>query len=602
MKKNRWVGNVIILFFILFFVLMPRMVQAAGKKQGGGKGRITCSVQKGTLTISGKGAVTDSQIKVKNRGRIKKIVVKKGITLLPKRAFLRFPKVKEVVIAESVKKIGEGALPGTKTLKKVTMPGTFRLVTEDSDEMINSLEYGKSRIDTVSFNTPLSLTTLAYVSSNHLIASKKDKKYKSIDGVIYSKNGKSIIRVPAYRKSLTVADGCEEFYLKSVMYENYDFESDPELMCKELSRITLPSSMRTVNESQYFSSFPSSPVKEITVRSNKMDSRSIMLLLICFQLRDEEEFLRQFDYVTISQGMCVNSRDHCLLRYTGTSEEVTVPDDVKSIGRGVFQSKKLKRCVLPDTVQEIQDHAFYSCKDLTEICLPKTLAVMGKHVFGYCTNLDHVVFPDGITKVPDFTFESCRILKDLTLPDTVTTIGKEAFENTSVPASVLFQGNIKEIQCMAFSSVGWSELVLPATVEKVEEYAFLMTTLKRVTVCGSTTGIHAAAFVCDYAGSKRKTLTFERGVAEWQTGLSSQKWGSEIELDWQDIIGVDGWQIQVSRNSSFKGKRKTYRVKKGKFHKKLNENTFVIAYVRIRPFKVVDGTTHYGRWTVDKLE
>ena len=608
-----WRLRPIFILFVLFFVcfscvwpfLLPQMAQAAGKKQGREKsgrekGGVSYTVKNGTLILKGKGAVSP-KIKVADKKKIKKIVVKKGITSIPKRAFLRFPKVKEVVIAETVKKIGEGALPGTKTLKKVTMPGTFRLVTDYGDEMTNSLEYGKSRIDTVSFNTPLSLDVLLYVSSNHLIASKKDKKYKSIDGVIYSKDGKSIIRVPAYRKTLTVADGCEEFYLQSVMYENYDFESDPELMCTELSSITFPSSVRTVNESRYFFNFPSSPVKEITLHSNQMASKDILSLVNCFRLRDEEAFLRQFDYVTISQGMCINSRDHCLLRYTGAEEEVTVPDDVKIIGKGVFESKKLKRCVIPDTVHEIQDYAFEDCTELTQIRLPKTLAAMGTHVFDYCKVLDHVIFPGGIARVPDYTFHSCYALSDLTLPDTVTTIGEAAFSTTSVPASVLFQGSIKEIQRAAFLSAGWSEMVLPATVEKVGECAFSMSTLERVTVCGSTAGIHAKAFVAaGWANSKKQTLTFEREVAEWQTGLRSQKWRSEIELNWDDVTGVDGWQIQVAGNASFKGKRKTYRVKKGKIRKKVNDNTFKKPYVRIRPFKVVDGTTRYGRWTVDE--
>lgn len=79
MKKNRWIGNAAVCFLILIVAFLPRAAQAAGKKQGGGKGTITCSERKGTFTISGKGAVTASQIKVRNRGSIKKIVVKKGI-------------------------------------------------------------------------------------------------------------------------------------------------------------------------------------------------------------------------------------------------------------------------------------------------------------------------------------------------------------------------------------------------------------------------------------------------------------------------------------------------------------------------------------------
>ena len=103
-------------------------VLAAGKR----KGRITCSVKKGTLTISGKGAVT-SKVRVAAPGKIKKIIVKKGITALPVSAFASFPHVQEIEIASSVRRMGDYALPCGKRLKKVTMPGKFQYVRDEED-------------------------------------------------------------------------------------------------------------------------------------------------------------------------------------------------------------------------------------------------------------------------------------------------------------------------------------------------------------------------------------------------------------------------------------------------------------------------------------
>lgn len=610
MKKNRWTGNVMILFFILLLTFLPRTVQTAGKKQGGGKGKITCSVKKGTLTISGKGAVTYSQIKVKNKGKIKKIVVKKGITSLPKWAFVDFKKVKEVVIASSVNTIAEGVLPNAKTLKKVTMPGTFYFDLEVSDDVYRSLENGRSRIDTVYFNTPLSLETLAYVSSNHLIVSKKDKKYKSIGGVIYSKNGKSIVRVPAYRKSLKVAAGCEEFCLQSVMYANRDIEHNASLMCRSLSKITLPRSVKTVDEMKYFADCYASPrLTEMTIHTKRLDSKSILSILACIEFKDEEGFLRQFPYVNIKKGMCVNSRDNCLLRYTGKAADVKVPDDVKKIGRNAFLRKKIKRCVIPDTVSELEDHVFYDCGKLVEVRFPKALTAMGSHVCSYCRRLDHVVFPHGISKVPEAAFKRCDSLRDITLPDTVTTIEESAFEDSSVPASILLQGNIKEIKYHAFALdewyglVGWNELVLPATVEKVDAYAFVMRSLERATVCGPTAGIHAKAFAHVWNKATTLTLTFEKGVEEWQTNLFLRSGGAaDVEFEWHDITGVDGWQIQVSQDPLFTGESKTYYAQKGMTHMNLHDDLFVMDYVRIRPFKLIDGNMCFGRWDMDTLK
>ncbi len=362
MKKKKFLT---IILFAGFILCLGILLSLPGNARAAAKNNISCSVKNGTLTLSGKGAVSASRIKAKNKDRIKKIVVKQGITSIPKWAFSDFRKAKEVVIAGSVKEIGQEALPGSKMLKKVTMPGTFRLVCESGDDAVYEVESPGSRIDTVSFNTPLSLKTPAMIKSNHLIVSKGDKNYKSMDGVIYSRDGKSIVRVPAYRETLTVEEGCEEFCLQSVLYASQDFESDAYLMCGRLKKIILPHSVRTVNEKKYFSnSYESGDKMEFVVNTDRLDSKSIILLLESFPGEDEDEvdeerFFRQFPYVSIREGMCVNSRDACLIRYIGKEEEVTVPDDVKMIGEDAFSRKKIKRVVLPATLEKVDlDYMF----------------------------------------------------------------------------------------------------------------------------------------------------------------------------------------------------------------------------------------------------
>ncbi len=593
--------------FITGILCLGISLSLPGNARAAAKNNISCSVKNGTLTLSGKGAFTSSRIKVKNKDRIKKIVVKQGITQIPSGAFYEFTNVKEVVITGSVKKIGEGALPSGKALKKVTMPGTFRFVADDGDMTIYELTWNrKNKIDTVCFNTPLSLETLTYIKSRNLIVSKQDKKYKSIDGVIYSKDGKSIVRVPAYRETLTVEKGCEEFCPICVMYAEQDAEGDEYLVCRELKKIVLPDSIKTVNASKYggYRSKQASPwdyskVTELTINTTQLDSKSIILLMNDFQSVGKERILKQFDHVSVSEGMCINTRDNCFLHYTGTADEVLVPEGVKSIGENAFRGTKIRRAELPDTVTEIGKAAFKDCKSLEEIRMPAVMTSMGEEVFGSCEHLDHVTFPGGMTVVPKGTFEYCRALKEVTLPDTVNTIGESAFSYTTVPASILLQGTIKEIRYEAFSGTGWNEAVLPATVEKAESYVF--PTLKQVRVCGSTAGIAPNAFCSEFGWKdlENSTLTFEKGVEEWQTGLMpGTKFGSKVNFRWQKVAGADGWQIEVSPDKAFR-KKKTYYAKKGETRMKLTEHKMKINYVRIRPYQKINGKKSYGRWTTD---
>lgn len=579
MKKMSWKLNMIVLSLLLVIVLFPQTVHSAQKKQSGSKGNISYSVKNGTLIVSGTGAVP-SGMKFKNSKNIKKVIVKKGITSLSVYAFDSLKQVEEIEIADTVRKIGENALPVSRNLKKITMPGTFQyLPDEDSDYRSNSIIADKrAQIDTIVFNTSLSLKTLSYVKGRNLIVSKKDKKYKSIKGVIYSKDGKSLVRVPGYRESLTVEEGCEEFCIQAVEYATsfwiVDDDSEEELICQELKKIVLPASIRSVNTKKYKAEYDEiSRVKEIEVKSKQLADKDILLLLEEFPKLEENRFWEQFDYISHQDGMYINTKDASLIIYEGNAEELSISDQIRKIEAKAFSYSDLKRVVIPDSVTQIGEGVFRSCTKLQEVRLPETM-----------------------TKIPKKMFYKCTSLKEVTLPDNVTIIGEDAFGETKVQPSILLQGKIEEIQSGAFEGVDWKTFELPETVKKVQGSAFSMAALKRVTICGDTSQISPWAF--SRQGESEPTLIFLKGIEHWQTNVELDYWGDEdLLFHWQKVAGVDGWQIQVSKDKAFR-KKKTYYVKKGTTKMKTADRTWKI-YVRIRPWKTVDGKRCYGKWVTD---
>lgn len=563
-----WMGVLtVLLCFGISFLNSPDVLAA-------GKDSIFYSVKKGTLTISGKGAVT-SKVRVADPKKIRKIIVKKGITALPVSAFESMKNVQEIEIASSVRKMGDYALPCGKRLKKVTMPGKFQYVRdeENPDYISHSLIDERWHIDTICFNSPLSLKTLSFVKSNNLIVSKKDKNYKSIGGVIYSKDGKSIVRVPAYRKSLTVADGCEEFCTQSVEYgKTYgivDSDFECELTCHDLKKIVLPASVRRINTKKYYSVHRDySRVKEIKVKSKHLSDGDILLLSDWFRVK-KKDFFGQFEYISYQDDMYVNTRDASILKYEGIAEEFEVPAYIRKIGAKAFEWSDLKRVTIPDTVTSIGSGAFCRCKRLQEVKLP-----------------------DAMTKIPDKMFQYCRSLKDITLPEHISVIGARAFQKTNVTPSVLSQAEIREIQDFAFFDVGWEQFELPKTIRKAGVGAF---STGRVTICGDTGGISPWAFAG--FGKKAPVLTYLVNIKQWQTGLDIDDCSDdEIVLIWQNVAGVDGWQIQVAPDKAFRRKKTCY-AGKGETKKDITKLRTTMRYARIRPWKTADGRKQYGKWT-----
>ena len=54
-----------------------------------------------------------------------------------------------------------------------------------------------------------------------------------------------------------------------------------------------------------------------------------------------------------------------MLKYTGRSDEVVVPDGVTTIGSYAFKNKyKVRSIVIPQSVTSIADHAFIGCSAL----------------------------------------------------------------------------------------------------------------------------------------------------------------------------------------------------------------------------------------------
>ena len=88
--------------------------------------KVRSTLKNGTFTVSGKGKMPESSMpKAAQKKKIKKIVIKKGVTELPEDAFKNCNKATVITIASTVKKIGAMAFYNTG-VKKITIPKNAR--------------------------------------------------------------------------------------------------------------------------------------------------------------------------------------------------------------------------------------------------------------------------------------------------------------------------------------------------------------------------------------------------------------------------------------------------------------------------------------------
>ena len=260
---------IIVLASIIF--MQPDKTSAAKKKTKQTQEYVSMSYKKGVLTIKGKGEMGDPiKTTVYENKNIKKVVIKKGVTAIADFAFKGCKKLKEIIlpstlkkigayafeecpiknitipksvksiepgafagssiksitIPKTVKKLGEGVFGDCKKLESITMPGNIGVIKyeEPDDEYQPKSFVGDSckSLKKIKFTTSLNINILKRVGkSGGFEVLANDPKYKSVNGLLYSKDGKTLLRIPHGRKKVIISDKCTTVTAGSYGYEMY---------------------------------------------------------------------------------------------------------------------------------------------------------------------------------------------------------------------------------------------------------------------------------------------------------------------------------------------------------------------------------------------
>lgn len=107
---------------------------------------------------------------------------------------------------------------------------------------------------------------------------------------------------------------------------------------------------------------------------------------------------------------------------------VTIPADVKTIGKMCFTSTDVEEVILPEEIKHIESKAFTNCFNLKKINFPEGLETVEGRAFMNCGSLTEVILPTTLTKIGDYAFHNAGI-EQLTLPDpkNVLSIGANVF-------------------------------------------------------------------------------------------------------------------------------------------------------------------------------
>ncbi len=591
------------------------------------KSKITYKLKKGTLTIKGKGDIPKKKT-FKNNKKIKKVVIKKGIKSIPNNAFRKCTKLKKVTIPTSVKKIGACAFYGTR-LKKLTIPKNTKQIGDGFVSNCNSLEVltvpgdfamvneegyhaGYSPInDTylvqVKFNSNLNYKICGYFRTMNFGVAKNDKNFKTIDGVVYTKDGSGIVRVPSERTSLAIANGCQTVYTAALSYQFGDNR-----VVSKLANVTIPASVTKITNKKYnVNAFvpKSQKINFKIIDQSKLSINDFVILKNAFGIKSSKLAKMLPERIKFDEEYKVYIGDNKYL-VSGGGDYIVIPEGVEIICEEAFKGYSrpiINKLVVPEGVKEIRDYAFDSAY-FQEMILPESLTLIGEGAFYNCDHLEKINIPKNINVINDFVFWFSRSLKKVNFEGKITSFGKNAFAYTNVNINELLKvDGLKKLGDSVFDSVDFKNITIPATIETIGTNVFDFFNyggIRYVTFEGSTNNYTPLMFANYYENGN---LSFTQGIKDAFTGLhvgrtNLNKKNYEISLWWIKVSDATGYEIRLSKDAAGKkGVRKIFA--------KYNENSKILSdkksdkhiYARIRPYKLENGKKVYGKWTVQVM-
>lgn len=257
-------------------------------------------------------------------------------------------------------------------------------------------------------------------------------------------------------------------------------------------------------------------------------------------------------------------KEGCLTSYTGSEEHVVIPEGVKRIGgnpdNSIFEDTEteIKSVVIPDSVIEIGERAFYTCLQLEEVTMENGVKKIGQEAFAGCFKMKTIHLSDSLQEIGLRAFNFCESLEALELPSSLRNIEMEAFGNCISLKSLNIPDGVQAIPPGTFDRCSsMEELYIPSSVTKIGAGSKLMPQY-----VGERTGLEDCDNLTIYgaAGSaaekyaQEKDITFVEDESMQSTVIPDSE---EEELETQEEVEEEEEAIEEETDKDEEEKKES---------------------------------------------
>ncbi len=327
-----------------------------------------------------------------------------------------------------------------------------------------------------------------------------------------------------------------------------------------------------------------------------------------------------------------------ITKYKGNGGKVTIPSKigkykVTCIGTWSFSgdednnyNENIKKIIIPNTVKEIGDYAFYNLA-IESVSIGNNVKIIGESAFKSCVHLKNIVIPDSVTKIGNFAFQFDYNIETIKIGKGLKSIGYDSFphgvfnynhlksisvdnENKyySSEEGVLFNKNKTKLLAYpdnktsktyyiptsvrsfgfydddyVFCTHNLENIIIPKNVPSIDN-VFFMAGLKTVTVLNKNCKIGES----NYFDRESSTSTSFKGLKN----STIKSYAESIGCKFTEVIDAYGFKIMLSSTSyTYNGKVRKPRVTvKNSKGKKIDNKYYTVSYSK--------GRKNVGKYTV----
>lgn len=434
--------------------------------------------------------------------------------------------ITKVVVPDDISEISSYMFQGLSKVKEITIPSRAYINSSSYTDMA-SLETVVLSYDSYG-HSPSNITGLSFrncPSIKEFVTDVNDQQYKSIDGVLYSRDGKRLIKYPAGKtdKTFTVPDSVETIdayafecasnlesvynvsdlcnshvFANCTSLKNVEISSNTSTLntnafcnCTCLTNLVLPDSIQKIYEAYEWAEYETddcwtlgtTSLESINVPANLDDPSGFVSSLPesikNIEINADDNNLKLVDGVLYSPDMTT------LYRYLGSSERTsfTVPDSVTCISCNAFRNCiNLKDIEIGNNVTEIGENAFEGCINLENVELGSVTAIFSG-TFEGCKSLESITIPASVSIIDSGIFTNCDSLRTINVAEGNTTYstvdgclyqGQTLMEYPNAKAeNYVVSSCTTVIDTKAFQGRNsLKSVVIPESVDRIYEYAF----------------------------------------------------------------------------------------------------------------------------------